>query len=267
MKTYGSINGFALGYSQTARQVPKNEYHYHEDYEIMYLRRGSREVFVQSKKYRLTAGCLLFIEKDTIHKTNTISEEYERFVINFTENYIQPTVKQHIAPLFEQAIYAPERISGIDRIFCSIWDEWDRLRKNDDMSSELLKGYVNILLAMFIRNHDAWALDARVSNPAIERLVQYINDNPHEEITLEGSARMLKISPSYLSKTFTKNTGFGFREYLMIVRIKKAKQLLETTDVPVRQIAFDCGFNDSNYFSSAFKKATGFSPLKYRKMF
>jgi len=59
----------------------------------------------------------------------------------------------------------------------------------------------------------------------------------------------------------------GFKEYLTGVRIKNARYMLENTDKPISCIAESCGFNDSNYFSVAFKNIMGISPKQYRKTF
>lgn len=73
------------------------------------------------------------------------------------------------------------------------------------------------------------------------------------------------ISKSYLSKKFKSVTGFGFKEYLVNVRIKNACTLLLDTNKSITDIAFECGFNDSNYFGDAFRHVKGMSPNKYRR--
>ena len=66
------INGFTLGYSVSAKYVRDSDYHCENDYEIMYVRRGSRQVFVKDRSYVLTDGQLLFINKNELHKTSRI---------------------------------------------------------------------------------------------------------------------------------------------------------------------------------------------------
>ena len=77
-------------------------------------------------------------------------------------------------------------------------------------------------------------------------------------------AKQFSISRSYLSKKFKQTTGFGFKEYLLNVRIKEACRLLLETNHSITDIAFACGFNDSNYFGDAFRRIKGISPNKYR---
>ena len=74
------------------------------------------------------------------------------------------------------------------------------------------------------------------------------------------------VSPEHLSRSFKAEIGQGFSEYLSEVRLKEAQKLLEGEQkLSVSEIAYKCGFNDSNYFSDKFKKRYGISPLQYRK--
>ena len=70
---------------------------------------------------------------------------------------------------------------------------------------------------------------------------------------------------SYFSRKFKLCTGFGYKEYLITVRIIEACRLLLNTDMSITQIAENCGFDDSNYFGDCFKKIKGMSPREYRK--
>ena len=96
-------------------------------------------------------------------------------------------------------------------------------------------------------------------------LYLYIYFNYDKEITLEDVSLKFNISKSYFSKRFKEVTGFGYKEYLISVRLREACEQLLNTDKSITQIAYECGFNDSNYFGDAFRKTKGVSPNKYRK--
>ena len=86
--------------------------------------------------------------------------------------------------------------------------------------------------------------------------------NPN--LMLQDVAKAVGMSNSRFSTVFSQQTGKTFTEYLMYLRIRKAKELLRTSDIKSSQIARDVGYNDSHYFSYIFKKNTGITPSEYR---
>ncbi|KUO50128.1 MAG: hypothetical protein APF76_06590 [Desulfitibacter sp. BRH_c19] len=105
---------------------------------------------------------------------------------------------------------------------------------------------------------------ARISSSDyyINLTIDYIKQNYHAEVTLEGVAGKLFISPFYLSRIFKKQTGQGFAEVLTKTRIEKAKTLLMTGKFSVGEVGRQVGIHDPSYFSSVFKKHTSISPSK-----
>jgi two-component system response regulator YesN len=77
-------------------------------------------------------------------------------------------------------------------------------------------------------------------------------------------AKSFNISTGHLSNLFHEKTGESFSDYLNMIRLNKAKELLKTTDYKIYRIADELGFNDAYYFSSWFKKLVGASPTTYR---
>ncbi|MBW9145823.1 PocR ligand-binding domain-containing protein [Clostridium sp. CM027] len=99
-----------------------------------------------------------------------------------------------------------------------------------------------------------------ILKPALD----YIQKNYRYAITLNGMASLCNISPSYFSKLFKKCIGDNFSSYINKVRIKKAKELLEASDVPISNLALDLGFEDCGYFIKVFKRIEGVTPAVYR---
>lgn len=104
-----------------------------------------------------------------------------------------------------------------------------------------------------------------VQNKLIENTIKYINDHLSSLLSLEAIAEHLHISPSHLSRTFKKMYGESITEYVNKARIERAKEYLLQTDLLTYEIANLTGYNDATYFSSIFKKYTGFSPTEYRQ--
>ena len=86
-----------------------------------------------------------------------------------------------------------------------------------------------------------------------------------EELSLPKVAREVAIHKDYLSKLFKKETGIGFSDYINLHRIKKARELLETTSMKSYEIARKVGFQDETYFCRVFKKIVGMGANEYRR--
>ena len=105
----------------------------------------------------------------------------------------------------------------------------------------------------------------RRSKLIIENAKKYIENNYKLQLSYKDVAKAVFISPSYFLNLFKQETGFTFVDYLTNIRIDKAKELLLSTGLNINQIAYEIGFNNSNYFSSLFKKIVGFPAKEYRK--
>ena len=94
----------------------------------------------------------------------------------------------------------------------------------------------------------------------LKKVLNYIELNIKNGITLDSAAEHINMSPSYFSKVFKKAMGTNFIVYVTDRRIEIAKEMLQTTDMPVINIACELSYNETNYFSKVFKKKVGFSP-------
>ncbi|WP_418040502.1 response regulator transcription factor [Paenibacillus xylanilyticus] len=99
----------------------------------------------------------------------------------------------------------------------------------------------------------------------ITRVIRYIEMNYAGSCTLQAAAVHAHVTPNYLSYLFKKETGQGFSQYVSKRRIEKAKLLLHSTRQSMADIAEQTGFDNSSYFTTVFKQATGLSPREYRK--
>ena len=102
------------------------------------------------------------------------------------------------------------------------------------------------------------------SNIYINKAIEFIQNNYHNQIKVTDIADYICLNRSYLTSIFQKNLKMSPQKFLMEFRITKAAELLYNTDLSIGNIAYSCGYNDPLAFSKAFKKIKGISPKEYR---
>ncbi|WP_058308655.1 response regulator [Gracilibacillus massiliensis] len=102
------------------------------------------------------------------------------------------------------------------------------------------------------------------SQTKIERAKQFIKEHYQDQISLEDVSEYTDLSMNYLSNLFRETTGRTFSDYLTSIRIKMAKELLQENQASLKEISFEIGYRDPNYFSRVFKKYEGISPKQYQ---
>lgn len=102
-------------------------------------------------------------------------------------------------------------------------------------------------------------------SPAVQKVMNYVNLNVAEPLTLKSLAAMCFISPPYLSALFKQETGSTLIDYINTQRVNRAAQLLVQNNHTIAAVAEEVGILDVNYFTKIFKKTLGVTPTRYRR--
>ena len=235
--------------------------HYHEMHELYFLEHGACDYFIEGHRYTLRSGDLIWIPAGKIHQTEYKKSAHARRLINCSTDWIP----EELRPLFLTAHYLwrDEALSSqIAQLLCFVERE---SRMQEEYCTRLLECYVAQMLFLLARNKEA-QLDLLTNNKTAEAAISYINRNYMSEITLRQVAQASAVSAEHLSRVFRRETGMGVNEYVNLLRLRRAERMLRNEEGrSVAEIAFCCGFNDSNYFSYRFKETFGQSPTAYRK--
>ena len=239
--------------------------HYHNLYEIYFITEGTCTYFIDDQSYRLIPGDLVLIPEGIIHNTEYKNANHSRLLINCSRRYIPKSVMP-LLPTKSYLYRNPAIVHELRAIFDRIEKEYER---EDSLSKEMLSCYMNMLFVLLARNKDS-CISVAGGNEYIARAVAYLQKNLTSEISLSAMAALCSVSPEHFSRMFKKETGFGFCEYLNLLRLQKAEAMLKQPDCgSIAAVAQACGFNDSNYFSVKFRNQYGISPKKlqqnYRK--
>lgn len=235
--------------------------HYHSYYEIYRLTSGGCDNFVDDKLYSMEPGDMVIIPPGVIHGTHYTTEKHGRTLINFTAHYI-PT---GLVDILSKDSYFYKRDDATDEIEYLLSKIEQEYRASENFSEESICALMTQLIILIVRRaqrNDEIVLQSSF----VEQAVRYIHENYRNSISLSDIADHCNVSKVHLSRKFKEKTGVGINEYIVLYRLKKAKDLLLTKDkMSICEVAFDCGFNDSNYFSWLFKKKQGVTPSQYRK--
>ena len=103
------------------------------------------------------------------------------------------------------------------------------------------------------------------TSPLIARSLRYIKSNYTRKIRLSDIASELHVNPSYFSALFSQEMGKTFTDYILDLRVEKAKDLLRNTNLDILDISGSAGFENQSYFTKIFRKRTGVTPRKFRQ--
>ncbi|MBR3875539.1 MAG: helix-turn-helix transcriptional regulator [Clostridia bacterium] len=242
------------------RRYSESTQHYHPHFEIYYMKDGSCRYFIDDRSFDVEAGDVIFIPKGIIHRTNYTTASHSRLLINFTDEFIPQNVIENL--MESRYLYRSREIAkNIEELFNKIEREYTN---PDKYTRDLLCCHTAEMLYLIAR-HPGTVEEATTGNELIDSIVKYIKHNYMSDIKLSSVAKMKSVSPEHLSRTFKSCTGLGFNEYVTLLRLKKAEEMIKTEpDKTISDIAYECGFNDGNYFSYKFKKMYGISPIKAR---
>ena len=227
---------------------------------LYYLESGSAEVRVGSVTVKLTPGKLYLFPSNTASYykcTSPMKLHWLHFSIEFSNGL---DILSCFSPPFESATPVANALN----IYHQIYSKLTTNNPHDYLHAVAL---LSEILTPFIPND--WDQIRQQCQPDIDRLapvIAYLQSNWNKtDITLKQLAKQVHLHPTYFSNLFKKLFKRSPMQFLNDLRMQHARELLNSTAVPVSEIADKCGYHDPLYFSKAFKKNVGVSPRKYRE--
>ena len=159
-----------------------------------------------------------------------------------------------------------------------VFFETDKIKVYKDIFVKLVDSFTNneeiILQSLVLQLIHLLSKDFPLKNEngslsnnhlTIKKSLNYINQHLTENLSLEKVAKEMSFSPIHFHNTFKETMGQTLRDYIEEQRIKKATDLLLTTNNSLTQIAYECGFSSQSYFSFVFKRRMKKTPRQYAK--
>lgn len=266
-------HSFKIQYLEQQTHYAMRDYHMHPYYEIFYLLQGERIYFMNDRVYTVRPGDLIVINPYDLHRTTSADEPaYQRILLSFHPEFAEPASWPPDMPLLpfvtgSRLLRFPLREQEeLHLLLQEMIEECKEMREGWEICVKA--ALVRLLVRIYRRSVQEKDEPETFEHPMhrkVSEIAVYLNSHYTEDLTLEQVAARFFISPSYLSRIFKKLTGFHFREYLLVLRMKEAQRRLRETNEKIAFIAEDLGFSHVSHFHTTFKKMTGTSPLRYRK--
>ena len=255
--------------------VPETSYHCHEDFiELSFVTSGSVDYLIEGEKYTLKKGQVVVSNPGVYHKelfdSNTNCRELH---IGLTNLSLFSNIKKNFIDVGSKNIITISKYK--DEILKNCFEIIEEQKNHTQTSPFMLKSLVMKLLILLHRelnedianlNSKEFSFKSREKKSLVESISKYLNENYTDDISLYTLSKNMYLSPVYISKIFKEITGDSPINYLILIRLSKAKELLEDSKLSIKTIAKMVGYNDPYYFSKLYKKYYGISPNKVRKI-
>ncbi len=243
------------------RFISKGEYfspHWHDYFELEIVLGGGGEHIYNNTSYMLHRGSIYLMSYYDFHELKA-REDMQILKLQFNENVL-PNELNDFLFLSHNRFCCSVDENEVQHII-KLFDILKREESRGGLFSEMLiKNLIAEIIITVIRNSSQ--NEDTVIPSLLQNAVAYVRNNFRKPLTLRLLAKHCNVTPNYLGLQFTKKMGISFSDYLNTVRLRYACNLLDSTDLTVKEIAFASGYNSVEHFGYTFKKMLGDSPLK-----
>ncbi len=222
---------------------------------IVFFTEGAIEYIFEDKSIVAQEGDMLFLPGDIPYKGRPLADRISYYVLNF-ESGEQTEFQNFMAP----SVMAVPDYEGECFRFAGALEEWNK---------QLID--VRLKTKIFAYEVLCRALERTGSTKMIastDAIIDYITQNLSDEsLSVLSLCEKFYISQSQLRRNIYRVTHMNPNEYILVLRLNKAKKELIYTDKSVKQIAGECGFSSPYYFSNCFSKKFQMSPVKFREVY
>ncbi|MEK5335478.1 AraC family transcriptional regulator [Bacillus sp. FSL M8-0166] len=253
--------------------------HKHDYIEINYVYNGEYNQKVGNQKINLQQGELLFLNQHIEHETQACAEEdiiinfiilpnFFDFIFSFltTENRISNFLINSLYNSTQNGQFLYFKVSEVESIQELIKKIIIEIMSPAFMSESTIKLYMGLLMVELIKHADKaeHTEDYPVQHYLIVESLKYIDEH-FQSASLNELASKLSQPDYALSKEIKKATNYTFKELLQEKRLNKAKELLESTDMPIASVIDQVGYDNVSYFYRIFKNKYHQTPKQFRE--
>ena len=254
----------------------ENLLHFHNYMEIGYCYWGNGKLTIEESTVSYKGGIITIIPENIPHETKSLNEgicKWEYLFIDI-DNFIRKEMQFHrlipeeVVKRINNQGYVIQwnQNKNLTALIRSIMEEY---REKKPYYRQAVKGYLRAFVAELLRlNEDmssSLTLEEKRLNSYIERSVNYIAEHFSEEIKMSDVAGECGLSESHFRRIFEESMSMKPLDYLNMIRIDKACELMQTTDYAMEEVGFRVGYQTPSTFNRNFKKLTSKTPYQWKK--
>lgn len=252
-------------------------YHYHNCYEVVVVRWGTVNGMLGYVPGDLGADSVLLIGRNLPHGILSVSDDFEGLLIHIPRSILSGNAEA-VPELAKEMKFLEGSQYGYLFRSPALAATVSGLALEMEQASGFLKlsclyrllhvlagdGHARMMVAA-PGNEPAASAVADAQETPVDRAFRYLYRHFQEEITLDEVARYANQNPAALCRAFKKKSGYTIFRFINRLRVEKACQLLQSTDLSVAQVAYRVGYNTFSHFSTQFQGVMKMSPGRYRK--
>ena len=257
-------------------------WHFHSEYEIIYIREGHGIRFVGNSIEKYKDGDIImmgsnlphcmksdeayFSGDENLRVKGTIVQFEKEFMYYSINHYPHFLKMKNLLEESQRGIHFP---AGCSSKLVDLLDKIPTETGMDQIISflQVLREMSEIKGRKIISTSDFTESMAFGSNTSrIDKIVSYLNKNYTRQIDLDEISSFAAMNATAFCRFFKNKMGKSFKNYILDMRIAYACKLLLMDDITVSQISIECGFETISHFNKTFKKNTGYTPSQYKTM-
>ncbi len=272
--TYNDFNPTVF-YVSKVKMIKDGVYHEHDFPELAFILSGKGRYIVDDKEYDVEAGDLVICNPGVKH-THIVTNPKEptiEFIAGFNDFHFRSMAANSIELKDGSCIiHTTTELKQELSMHC-----YSMIAERESKHAGryfMFKTHLMQMLLLVMREivdvekntQKGYNFESYNKSYAVNRIISYLSENYDQKISLEQIAHNMYLSPVYISKIFKEETGESPINYLIKIRLEKAKNiLLNGSNGSIKSIANQVGYEDVYHFSKLFKKYYGISPLYYKK--
>jgi AraC-like DNA-binding protein len=244
--------------------------HWHEFYEITYVRNGVGVHGLNGQQHRIGEGDLLLVMTADLHEIAPIGgTQLDLVVLMFSEEVLSPLAREVAfhgpRGSSSRAIHLPQVAADADRMVHDSLRSGSSPRLALQATLERIIADIGLSVPSMVADEPRVGSGEPIAHPGMRRALRYIDHHFREPLSLADVASQACLSPNHFSARFHRLTGVSFQRYVQLRRLNFAHALLTSSQLPVTQVGHASGFNDVSHFARCYRRRYNCSPAAARR--